>query len=73
MEKHVIREAARAAKEPVQAEASVAEKGTAERALEALLGCAGEEMIARAEGLNRVLTELEKGGGLDGGAACAED
>lgn len=73
MEKHVIREAARAAKEPVQAEASIAEKGLAERALEALLGCAGEDMLARAEGLNRMLAKLEEGGGPDGGAACAED
>lgn len=66
MEKHVIREAAQSAKEPEQAEPSTAQKGISERALEALLGCEGEEMLGRAEELGRLLTRMEKEGGADG-------
>ncbi len=72
MEKHVIREAAQSANEPEQAEPSTAQKGLPERALEALLGCEGEEMLARAEGLNRLLTRMEKEGGADGGSVDAQ-
>lgn len=71
MEKHVIREAAQPAKGPKQAEPSTAEKGLPERALEALLGCSGEEMLARAEALSTLLERLEKEGGTDGDAADA--
>lgn len=71
MEKHVIREAAQPAKEPERAEPSTAEKGLSERALEALLGCSGEEMLDRARALSALLARLEKEGGADGDAADA--
>lgn len=73
MEKHVIREAAQPAKGPERAEPSTAEKGLPERALEALLGCRGEEMLSRAKALRALLAELEKEGGADGDTVDASD
>lgn len=71
MEKHVIKEAPDTSKEAGRAEGSSAEKSIHERALEALLGCTGEDMLVRAKELNALLGKIEKGGDADGSASDA--
>ena len=71
MERHRIATSAQQINDPGGGEAQSASKGAAERALEALLGAEGEDMVARAESLGAMLKELEKKGAPDGGAADA--